>query len=186
MSGTARTVGEVFAERLRDARERRGLSQEALVERLRELGVHTLSPAALAEIESGGRAASPSIEDALAISAALGVSPLTLMTPVDWADQVAVAPTRIVSARRLRGWIRQEFEALVESRAPKTPREGVSATDYFTSLYAGEPAAPTPAGDAPAATPNEATRATEYFISLYAGEPPPPPPPAPAPEDEQD
>jgi transcriptional regulator with XRE-family HTH domain len=184
MSGTARTVGQVFAERLRDVRERRGLSQEALVERLRELGVQTLNPAALAEIESGGgRAGSPSIEDALAISVALGVSPLALMTPADWADQVAVTPTRVVSAGQLRGWIRQEFEALGESRAPKTPREGVSATDYFTSLYAGEPAAPSAdAGDAPTEKPGEGAPAGDYFISAYAGEPAPPP----APEDEED
>jgi transcriptional regulator with XRE-family HTH domain len=178
MSGTVRTVGEVFGERLRVSRERLGLSQEALAERLRELGVENLSPAALAEIESGGgRAGGPSIADALAISAALGVSPLALMTPADWADPVAVTPERVVSARLLRGWIRQEFEELVERRAPEPPRGAVPAMDYFIALYAGDPAAPAPAGDAPEAQPQEATSSADYFTSLYAGEPPPPPAP---------
>lgn len=195
MAEDARTPGEVFAQRLREVRTRRGWSQRELAERLMDLGVTTLSRATLAKIEAGrGRAANVSVADALAIASALGVSPLALVTPARLAEQVAVTPKRIVSGGRLRGWIRQswplsdeddrrvffselpteEFDALLEARAGRAPSTGGPAPEDNISADAGEPSSPP-------APPDQGAPATEYYISAYAGGPAPPP----APPDEE-
>lgn len=84
------SAGEVFAERLFEVRTRRGWSQEELAERLESAG-HKIHRVTLAKIELGGtRAKNVSLEDVLAISYVLGVSPLHMFIPLRGDVYVAV------------------------------------------------------------------------------------------------
>lgn len=75
--------GEVFAKRLREVRKRRDWTQQQLADRLEELG-YKIDRVILTRIESGrSRARQAKLEEVLAISFALGVSPLHMIVPFD-------------------------------------------------------------------------------------------------------
>jgi transcriptional regulator with XRE-family HTH domain len=105
MGPTARGVGETFAKRVREVRERRGWTQQQLADRLRELGV-PIDRTKVNRVETGARAVS--IDDALAIAAALGVSPSVLFFPLASSEPVRLTPERVVAAEEGRRWFRGE------------------------------------------------------------------------------
>jgi transcriptional regulator with XRE-family HTH domain len=105
MASTGRGVAETFARRVREVRERRGWTQQQLAERLRELGV-PIDRTKVNRVETGARAVS--VDDALAIAAALGVSPSVLFFPLARSELVRVTPVRVVSAEEGRRWFRGE------------------------------------------------------------------------------
>lgn len=78
--------GEIFSRRMKDAREAAGIAQTELSRRLEELG-YTLKRSAIADIESGRRRVT--LDDALAISAALGVAPLHMIVPFEDEDPIS-------------------------------------------------------------------------------------------------
>jgi transcriptional regulator with XRE-family HTH domain len=108
----------VFARRVREARKRRGWSQAQLADRLAEIGYTGIGRATVAKIEDATSTRSnASLEDVLAIAAALDCSPLHLIVPLeddellqitaglppaqavlirDWVRSVLIAPLRIV------------------------------------------------------------------------------------------
>ena len=109
------TPGVVFARRMREARERRPWTQQELADELAALG-YPISRVTIAKIEQGGepgaraynvtRARNVSLEDALAISAALDVAPLALMLPQDDDELVAITPSaQTIAADAARDWI---------------------------------------------------------------------------------
>jgi transcriptional regulator with XRE-family HTH domain len=75
------SAGQVFARRLAEVREARDWSQKRLSERMTELG-HPIHRVKLAKIEKE-RARSVTLEDVLALSYALDVSPLYMVAPLE-------------------------------------------------------------------------------------------------------
>jgi len=101
------SAGAVFAQRLAEVRKARGWSQKQLAERMSEIG-HPIHRVKLAKIEKE-RARSVTLEDVLALSYALDVSPLYMFIPL---DDVGDGPALVVSgagaipAPEARKWMR--------------------------------------------------------------------------------
>jgi transcriptional regulator with XRE-family HTH domain len=108
------TVPQLFARRLSELREARGWSQQKLADRLAELGVR-MDRAAIAKIERGqdahqkDRARRVSLEEFIALAAALGVSPLSLIgdpkTSKEIPFEVRVAPNLSLPLGFVFAWI---------------------------------------------------------------------------------
>lgn len=78
-----------FARYLRQARDRKGWSQRECVAHLQDRFGVRLDPAALARIESGDRGLS--LDEALVLSALLGVAPVHMVVPRDDEEDVLLA-----------------------------------------------------------------------------------------------
>jgi transcriptional regulator with XRE-family HTH domain len=78
--GERLTPSEAFARRMREARERAGMKQTELADKLSDLG-YELSRPAINAIENGKRGVS--LDDACAIAAALAVAPVNLIVPFE-------------------------------------------------------------------------------------------------------
>jgi transcriptional regulator with XRE-family HTH domain len=74
------TPSEAFGRRLKQVRDRNGVSTASLMRRLNDLGFK-MRRAAIYEIEQGKRAVS--LDEALALAAAIDVAPLFLMVPFE-------------------------------------------------------------------------------------------------------
>lgn len=96
--------GPLIAERVKHFRERQGWSQRQLAERLEVLG-YPINRVTLAKIEGGGtRARNVSVEEMLALAAALSVPPLMLLVPLDGRRLLATPSTPMGSVLAL-NWI---------------------------------------------------------------------------------
>ena len=98
-----RTPEQWFRTAVRDIRKRRGWSQGRLVDELRALG-GDLDQSQLSRIESGDRRVS--LDEALAIATALGVSPVHLFVPPTAGDAVMLTPEMRYPSRAVRQWVR--------------------------------------------------------------------------------
>ena len=103
MSPAARRPSEVFARRLREVRDRLGLSAKDVADRLAESGVG-LDRAAISKLEADPPQRGLSLDEALAICAALGVSPRAMIFPDDPNDRVMVGE-RFVTGLDGRHWL---------------------------------------------------------------------------------
>ncbi len=99
----AKRPSEVFADRMRKARERKGWSQQDMADRLAEMGEPT-DRATLARTET--RARGLSLDDAMAYAAALGASFTHMVCPLDNAEPVALASKLVLPSRQVRDWIK--------------------------------------------------------------------------------
>jgi transcriptional regulator with XRE-family HTH domain len=103
------TAGLVFGRRLREVRKRHGWTQQDLADRMTELG-HPIHRVTLARIEKGGTPAhNVTLENVLALSFALGVSPLHMICPFDPDARLRVVSKKqavdsILVRQWLRGW----------------------------------------------------------------------------------
>lgn len=95
-------LSHVTARRLAEIRKRRGWSQEDLARRTGELGA-AMTQSTIARTELGRNV---SLNETLALAAALGVAPTSLFLPLESAELVAITPERIVPARHARRWVR--------------------------------------------------------------------------------
>jgi transcriptional regulator with XRE-family HTH domain len=130
----SQSPGQVFGQRVYETRERLGLTQQQLANRLEEIGHKPMHRMTVAKIEAGRdgpwqsvRAERVTLAETLAFAAALNVAPVHLITPL--ADEVPVAITRKHAARAsvLRQWIRGDV--------PLWPRRTqVSVRDYIEWL----------------------------------------------------
>jgi transcriptional regulator with XRE-family HTH domain len=91
------TPGQVFGRRVAEARKRRGLTQKHLAERV------SMQRETMTTIENGTRRVT--IDEWLAISAALGAPPLHLLIPLDDDEQVTIG-REAHGVPRVRTWIR--------------------------------------------------------------------------------
>jgi len=116
---TVISPGEAFAQRLREVRERRRLSQAQLAKRLDELS-HSIDRVVLTRIEAGGqpkasaankvRAQNIRLKDVLAICAALNVSPAHMLAPYDDDQYIRIVPEIRPSIPGMaRGWFAGRF-----------------------------------------------------------------------------
>lgn len=103
----------VFAARVKQLRKRQNLSQQELSDRLAELGwpIHRLT---IAKIEKGADGESPrangvTLNDVLAFSAALSVSPVYLMTPLEDENLALSIGNESVPPSIVQGWIRGDL-----------------------------------------------------------------------------
>jgi 8-oxo-dGTP diphosphatase len=94
---------EVFREQLRTVRRLKGWTQQQLADALAEIGVR-IDASAITRLERGTRGVT--LDDVVAIAAALGVSPLHLLVPLDNSAQLDVAPALSAVAPDVRAWIR--------------------------------------------------------------------------------
>lgn len=93
--------GQIVAQRIKEARKRRGWTQQQLAD---QLGV--LRPT-ITKIEQGGdRAKNFSVFDLFAFAVALGVAPVHLLVPLDDEAEVQIADGRDLPAPDARMWIR--------------------------------------------------------------------------------
>src|SRR4051812_39195075 len=112
---------QVFATRVEEARERRRWTQQQLVDRLVEIGYTKddgkprLDRSTIAKIEDDSDSntrSNASLEDVLALAAALDCSPMHLLTPRYDAENVQVARNLVAPAPDLGHWIAGEVEPL--------------------------------------------------------------------------
>ena len=96
----------IFARRVREARKRRGWSQQDLADRLAALG-YPMTRVVLTKLEQGKRQAT--VEDLFAIGHALGVPLVYLLVPREDEAQIEVVPGVAVSAPEARAWIRGQL-----------------------------------------------------------------------------
>jgi transcriptional regulator with XRE-family HTH domain len=109
----ADTPQDVFRDRLRDLRTDRGLSQQQLAEKVAQLGGH-VPRVTITRLESGPREVT--LDELLSLAAALSVSPLMLLLPVDETSQMRLGSqtltTREVASWYLGGWAGERPELL--------------------------------------------------------------------------
>jgi len=95
---------EVFRKRLREVRKIKGWTQQDLAAALGRAGVH-LNEFVITRMESGNRRVS--VDEAITISAVLGVSPVHMLVPLNDDETVQLAP-RLPAVRTVdaRAWLR--------------------------------------------------------------------------------
>ena len=96
------TPSDVFRVRLREVRRLKNWTQADLAAALAGTGLDLGEPA-ITRMERGSRGVS--LDEAIAISAVLGVSPLHMLVPLD-DNGAQVAPGQTVSTADARAWIR--------------------------------------------------------------------------------
>lgn len=117
---TAPSPTDIFRTQVRKVRQALGLSQQELAERLTALNGH-VDRVTVVRTESGARGVS--IDEAILYAAALGVSPVKLLTPDPADEMVAIAPHLEVPARRARRWLRG-----------KEPLPGQNEETFYTQV----------------------------------------------------
>jgi len=129
-SQRAKTVGQVFAERLRELRKRRGLTQETLARRLTSDFGYPIHRATLARIEAGStRGENVTVKDLFAVAAALNVAPVYLITGADDEALLMVTPDTEVPSGRVRDWtiganvLRADLDNEAEYHTTRPPAE---------------------------------------------------------------
>lgn len=112
-SAPAATPGQVFAQRVQETRERLKLSKQQLADRVEAIGFKPMHRMTVTKIEAGReapwastRAERVTLAEVLAFAAALNVSPVHLIAPLDDDQAVTVTPKLTTRAATLRGWIR--------------------------------------------------------------------------------
>jgi transcriptional regulator with XRE-family HTH domain len=95
--------GLTFAQRLREAREARGLTQRELAQTVKKLG-GSLNQSAITRIERGDRKVT--IDEMVALAAALDVAPVHLFLPIEGDAPVQLTPKRTVDIEHARQWAR--------------------------------------------------------------------------------
>lgn len=103
----SQTPTATVAARIRELRERRGLSARQLAERCAEAGADWLDRSIIANIESGRRR-TITIDEVLVFAHALDVAPIHLFVPVD-ARPMLVTPKWVVPSPRAREWVRGRY-----------------------------------------------------------------------------
>ncbi len=101
------TVSRVFGRQVKEARERLRLSQAEVAKRLEEQHGVAMHQVTIARLETGERRIT--VDDALAIAAALGVSPLHLFAGDYTNEPVPVTPKLEAGPSQMRYWMRGEL-----------------------------------------------------------------------------
>src|SRR6266545_1902903 len=133
---------QVVMRRVRHLRERRGLSQQRLADRLAELGV-PIERSQLARLERGERGVG--VDELMALAFALDTAPAYLLLDLEADERTALVPGVAISPADARGWIRGQ-----RPLPQQDPRGYLAALprDQVEAIWeAWRAQAPTPAGD---------------------------------------
>lgn len=103
--GGSRRASAVAAERIRKARDVKGLTQGALADAVTQLG-HPMHQSAIAKIEAGQRKIT--LDDLLVLAVALDVPPPLLFLPIDTDEDLALTPTKKAYSWRVWEWLHGE------------------------------------------------------------------------------
>jgi transcriptional regulator with XRE-family HTH domain len=101
-------------DRLREARQLRGLTAEGLAERCAQIGAPEITRSVIANIETGRRGPDGrrrreiSVDEVLVLAYALQVPPLALVAPRDGSEQLQVTPDVVVGALEASAWLTGE------------------------------------------------------------------------------
>jgi transcriptional regulator with XRE-family HTH domain len=124
MGSQPKFLRDTVAEQIRTLRKARGMSQQALADRLNtyEHAAH-FDRTAVAKIETGDRALK--FEEAFTFALALDVAPVHLLVPTDSDEPIQLAPNFSASPYETRMWIRGAMPLLQDARVyfstvPKT------------------------------------------------------------------
>lgn len=112
MAKKAPTPSEVFADRMREIREVQRRTQQDLADQLRKMG-ENYDRATIARMETRKRTIS--LDEALMLSAALGVSPLHMFVPLERDELVRLAAKTNAKAFELEMWV-QGYRPLFEDQ----------------------------------------------------------------------
>ena len=102
MMHEVKTIPEVLSGRVRQVRERRGISLRELSRRIDDLGYTPIDASGLMRLENGTRRAT--VEDVISISMALDVAPVSLLAPLS-DEKVFLPGLGERDAHDVRGWI---------------------------------------------------------------------------------
>jgi transcriptional regulator with XRE-family HTH domain len=122
------TPEDAVARGIREARRRRGWTQQNLADRLAAIG-YPLDRSTLAKLETTKKARGISLNDALAIAAALGIAPVHLLTGLG-DEAIALGEKLSAPAWHVRAWIRGRTGPL--PGAPGEPEEEFRA--YYETV----------------------------------------------------
>lgn len=107
---------EVFAGRLREVRERQGMSQAEVAAKMDDAGF-PINRATLAKIEAGGtRRDNLTVDEAMALCSVLGLAPVYALTPTGLTPEIRVTDKVTLDPIEARYWI-MGTQALSESTA---------------------------------------------------------------------
>jgi transcriptional regulator with XRE-family HTH domain len=123
----AKPIRTVVGEQVAAIRKRRGWTQEDLARRLADLGCGYLGRGAIAKIETEKREVS--VDELVALAAALNVTPVNVCVPYGADDQVEITPKIRVPAPRARRWF-YAWEPIVSGKG----KEG----EFFSELSPDE------------------------------------------------
>ena len=129
MVSEAPTIGKTFGARLGELRSARGWSQRQLVEELERAGFTKLDRTAIARIETNGRKVS--VDEAVALAVALGVSPFALLLPTS--GNVRLTDTRVEPVEVVSAWLRNSWQ-LPEPPDPDADPEEVQRRRIDTAM----------------------------------------------------
>ena len=141
-----------MASRIRQFRQARGLTQEALADRLQDLGLEGFNQSMVAKVETDPtRAENLPVRRLLAFAMALNVAPVHLMTPDAASEPVQLDGANRVYSGSMRAWVRgywpirdeddrrdffsaipkDEFDALIARRKNRDESEGMPAPEFY-------------------------------------------------------
>jgi transcriptional regulator with XRE-family HTH domain len=124
----------VVAKRVREVRQKRGLTAAQLAEQMTRVGV-PWKRGVVAKLESGLREA-VSVEELLALAYVLDVAPVHLLVPFDDKTPYRATPTRVEPSGAVRDWVRGAWYL-----------EGVDVRGFFSELPPHEFHPPARPGD---------------------------------------
>jgi transcriptional regulator with XRE-family HTH domain len=108
-----RNLRTTARENLRGLRRSRGLTQQDLVVRLRQLGVE-LDRSSIAKVEAGKRELT--LTETFAVAWALDVAPIHLLVPIDGDEPIEIGPKMQASPAEVRAWIRGQSPLFQDPR----------------------------------------------------------------------
>jgi transcriptional regulator with XRE-family HTH domain len=138
LDGWQPRITRIIAREVRRHRDRRKMSQQQLADRTAELGMPIPRPV-LANFERGRRD-SVSVAEVLVLAAALGVSPMELICPVGYDDEIELLPARKVDPLQASRWI--DGELVVDVTGPTADfrppsageRSGIALVEHHAAL----------------------------------------------------
>lgn len=125
MTESARTPSEVIAVRIKELRQRRGLSVAKLATRCEELGMPKLNRDVITNIEVIGRRQDVGVTELMVLALALDVPPALLLVPLDGRTDLQVTPEITMSSMRALFWLAGERHPVDDPEQRKRWRETI-------------------------------------------------------------
>ena len=128
-----RTLTDTTAQRVRELRKARGMTQQGLADRVALLGT-PIHQTVIARIEKGTRELT--LREAFHFAWALDVAPVHLFTPTD-DEPIDIGPNMQAEPHEVRAWIRGQWPLFQDARVyfSMVPEEEFKAADGALAAY---------------------------------------------------